>query len=159
MRPKGTAEELQKRRFHAIELLRQGYGPTEVSSILQVERRTVQRWHERQRESGERGLKAKPHPGRHPKLLANQKTKLVQILLEGPKAHGFSTELWSGPRIARLIRRSFGVQYHPNYVPRLLRSLGWSPQRPERKAYEKDERAVAHWLGTNWPRIKKGSQE
>jgi transposase len=155
MRPKGSAEELQKRRFQAIRLLNEGYGPTEVSRIVQVDLRTVFRWRDRFQESGKKGLQSKPHPGRRPKLTARQKDKLADILIDGPTEAGFSTDLWNGPRVARVIRRAFGIRYHPRHMPRLLRSLGWSPQRPERKAYERDERAYRRWLRDDWSGIKK----
>jgi transposase len=155
MRPKGSTEELEKRRFEAVRLLKDGYGPTELSRILRVDRRSIQRWHRRFRTSGPNALIGKPHPGRHPRLSMGQRRRLVDLLLEGPKANGFCTDLWSGPRVAQLIRRTFGVRYHPGHLPRLLRSLGWSPQRPERKAYERDERAVNRWLRYDWVRIKK----
>lgn len=143
MRPEGTAQDLQKRRFHAIRLLEMGYGPSEVARILQVTRRMVQRWNARFRVRGEKALRAKPPPGAEPKLSPRQKRRLVRALLKGATAHGFSTELWTSRRVVTLMRSKFGVDYHPHYIPRLLRSLDWSPQRPELRAYERDEEPFA----------------
>ena len=155
MRSEGTAQELEKRRFQAIRLLRMGYGPSEVARILEVTRRIVQRWKARFRAGGEKALRAKPVPGAAPKLSCRQKRQLVQALLAGAPAHGFVTELWTGQRVAALIRSKFGVGYHPRYIPRLLRSLDWSSQRPELRAYERDEQAIRHWIEHDWRRIKK----
>ena len=77
------------------------------------------------------------------------------MVLEGPEAHGFPTPLWTCPRVARLIRDRFGVDYHEGHVWKLLRSLNWSPQRPVGKARERNEQAIREWKHKTWPAIKK----
>lgn len=156
MRPKGSAQELEKKRFDALRLLELGYGPTEVGRILQADRRTVQRWHQRFRESGPEALKLKPHPGPHPKLSQPQKEELVRILLRGPLAEGYGTQLWTGPRVIEVLRKHFGLTYHPCHIGRVLHSLGFSCQRPARRAHERDEQAIRRWIAEDWRRIKKG---
>ena len=88
-------------------------------------------------------------------MTPKQKGQLSRVLLDGPKAHGFATDLWTCPRIAQVIRKRYNVDYHPVHVGRLLHALGWTPQRPERKAYERDEKAVRRWIAVDWERIKK----
>jgi len=88
-------------------------------------------------------------------LTERQRERLSRELLRGPLEHGFETDLWTGPRVGRVIQRLFGVRYHPEYVPRLLRALGWSPQKPESRAYERDEGEIRRWVREEWPRIKK----
>ncbi len=95
-----------------------------------VDRRSVRRWKAAYREKGPQALKAKPAPGRPPKLTHNEKQELEELLLQGAEAAGFDTDLWTCPRVARVIRKHFGVRYHVDHIGRLLRSLGWSPQRP-----------------------------
>ena len=155
MRPKGSAEELERRRRRAVALLRAGQGATEVARMVGADRRSVYRWAERADSGGLRALKSTPHPGRRPKLTGVQSQRLSRELLRGPLEHGFETDLWTGPRVGVVIRRLFGVRYHPEYVPRLLRRLGWSPQKPESRAYERDEREIRRWVRQEWPRIKK----
>jgi transposase len=77
------------------------------------------------------------------------------VLLKGAKAFGYDTDLWTCPRIAEVIRGRFGVRYHVDHVGRLLHSLGWSPQRPQRRAAERDEQKVRHWIKGTWVLIKK----
>lgn len=77
------------------------------------------------------------------------------MLLEGPLAAGFPTDLWTLTRVAQVIERHFGVKYHPGHVWRILRDLGWSPQKPERRARERDEEAIERWRKEDWPRIRK----
>lgn len=123
--------------------------------MVGANRRTVQRWARRSERGGTAALASKPHPGPRSKLDPAQRRRLGATLLEGAKAQGFGTDLWTGPRVAQLVRRMFGIRYHPKYVPRLLRSLGWTPQRPEGRAYERDEKAIERWVRDDWPRIKK----
>lgn len=158
MRPEGSPHELEARRLQAIRLLEMGYGATEVAKILQATRSTVQHWKSRFRVHGQKALLAKPAPGALPKLAPKHKRQLVRVLLKGAQAHGFATDLWTSRRVARIVHSQFGVTYHLCYIPRLLRSLDWSPQRPERRAYERDEEAIRHWIGYDWPRIKKSPQ-
>lgn len=155
MRPRGSPEALEQRRLRAIALLRGGMPPVEVARRVGADRRSVRRWRAAHRRGGLRGLAAKPAPGRPPKLDANAKLKLERRLLAGAQACGFPTDLWTCPRVAELIRREFGVRYHVDHLGRLLRSLGWTPQKPQRRARERDEAAIQRWIKADWPRIKK----
>lgn len=155
MRPSGSPEELERRRVRAIRLLQSGHQPVEVASLVGVDRRSVRRWNRAYRQAGDEGLRAKPVPGRPPKLDARAKKRLERILLQGAKAAGFPTDLWTCPRVAQLIRESFSVTYHVDHVGRLLRDLGWSPQKPQRRAVERDEAEIQRWVKQEWPRVKK----
>lgn len=98
---------------------------------------------------------AKPQPGRQPRLSADEKEKLIELLLEGPQAHGYRSDLWTLPRVAEVIERHFGVHYHPAHVWKILHGLGWSCQKPERRAKERDEEEIERWRKEKWPHIKK----
>jgi putative transposase len=100
-------------------------------------------------------VRAKPTPGRPSKLTARHKRRLEALLLKGAQAAGFDTELWTCPRVAELVQRRFGVDYHVDHVGRLLHELGWSPQLPTRHAVERDEAAIRRWVHETWPRVKK----
>ena len=93
--------------------------------------------------------------GAEPKLNKVQQRWLLRLLEAGPEATGFAGQLWTGPRVGELIQREFGVSYHERYLPTLLRSLGWSVQKPKRRASERKEEVIAEWIKTRWPRIKK----
>ena len=118
-------------------------------------RQTVSAWRRRYREQGPAGLRQAGRAGRKPRLDAAQLERLESQLLQGPEAHGFPTPLWTCPRIARLIADQFGVRYHAGHVWKILRALGWSPQRPVGKARERNEGAIRGWQRTTWPHIKK----
>lgn len=155
MRPRGSPKELERRRLQALDLLREGMQPVEVAGIVGVDRRSVRRWKAAYQKSGPDALKARPAPGRPPRLTVTERLQLESALLEGAGKAGFSSDLWTCPRVRQLIRRRFGVQYHVDHIGRLLRSMGWSPQKPQRRAVEPDEKAIATWVRTEWPRIKK----
>jgi transposase len=155
MRPEGSPEELERRRMRAQALLEQGLQPVVVAQRLGVDRRSVRRWKAAARRGGSPALAARPAPGRPPKLEHRRHPRLEKLLLGGAQAAGFANDLWTCPRIAHLIKREFGVQYHVDHVGRLLRSLGWTPQRPARRARERDEAQIQHWIKVDWPRIKK----
>ena len=116
---------------------------------------SVSEWLRRYRRDGEAGLRQAGRAGRKPLLDAAQLERLEALLLEGPEAHGFPTPLWSCPRVARLIGDEFGVRYHEGHVWKILRALGWSPQRPVGKARERNEEAIRGWQRKTWPAIKK----
>jgi transposase len=155
MRPTGTPEELERRRLRALVLLSQGKLPGEVAKLVGVDRRSVRRWRAAIRQDGEKGLRARPASGRPPKLEAADKRKLESLLLKGPLAAGFGTDLWTCPRVAELIEQRFGVQYHVDHIGRLLHDLGWSPQKPTRRALERDEEKIRNWIREDWQRVKK----
>lgn len=141
--------------MEAARLWGQGLGNTEVARRVGVARQTVVRWAKQKRESGRAGLKGAGRAGRKPGLSAAQRERLRAGLVAGPEALGYATPLWTCPRVADLIEREFGRRYHPGHVWRLLRSLGWSPQRPVGRARERDEERIARWKRETWPTLKK----
>jgi transposase len=155
MRRHGSPEELERVRRQAFALHAQGVSNDQIAKALDRSVRTVQAWLAKARRHGVGALAAKPHAGAKPKLEARQRRALRQQLLKGARAHGYDTDLWTAARVQRLIRERYGVEYHVNYVPDLLRALGFSRQKPVRKAREQDTAEVARWLEQHWPRIKK----
>lgn len=155
MRPRGPAKVLEHRRRRALTLVRGGLSLNEVARRLACAASSVMRWRNAFRRRGPRALQVRSSPGRPPKLIAIQRRRLVGLLLQGPLAHGYQTDLWTTLRIAEVIRKNFGVRYHPDHVGRLLHQLGWTPQKPESRALQRDEHAITRWKQKDWPRIKK----
>ena len=155
MRPTGTAAQLAVRRRNAVALLAEGHTPIAVAKQLKCSRSSLQRWQATAAAGGDEALEPKPTPGRPAFLSPSQQRQLLTILARGPRKNGFPTELWTCARVAQLIRRRFGVTYHTDYVGTLLHKLGWSPQKPERRARERDPQAIATWRRETWPRLKK----
>lgn len=155
MRPKGSAAELEVRRRLAVGMLAKGKTIREVAELIGASESSVKRWKAAWVKGGVDALAAKPHPGRPPRLSTAQLRQLVNILLRGPIAAGYATDLWTCPRVAEVIAKRFGVKYHDAHVWKLLRKLNWSCQKPERRARERDEAAIRRWRKRDWPRIKK----
>jgi len=119
-RPIGTSAELERRRRRAVDLLHQGESPTVLARILGVQRASLYRW-DKQARSGPDGLAAKPHPGPTPRLHDSQLAALEDLLLEGATAHGWPNELWTAARVTEVIRRHFGLSFHPEHVRKILK--------------------------------------
>ncbi|MCY2950547.1 MAG: IS630 family transposase [Planctomycetota bacterium] len=158
MRPYGSAKTLEQRRRRAVALLKSGLTMTEVSHRVGASVASVWRWNRAVKEGGAAALAARPVPGRPRKLQDAECRRLLRLLLKGAMAYGYPNELWTLKRIARVIRREFGVKYHPNHVWRLLRRFRWSCQVPERRPVQRDEEEIAHWKRYKWPHIKKGAR-
>ena len=155
MRPPGSPQDLERRRLRAIELLKEDHPPVEVAHIVGCDRRSVRRWNAAFRKGGGEGIKARPTPGRPSRLDEKARWRLEKALLKGAKAAGFPTDLWTCPRVAQLIKDRFGPRYHVDHIGRLLHALGWSPQKPQRRAVERDEDEIRRWVKEEWPRVKK----
>jgi transposase len=155
MRTRGSADVLEYRRRLAIERISEGYSTQEVADFLGVDPSTVRRWLSAFRDRGDDGLVVRPVAGRPSKLTTTQEKIALRWLTESPLHHGFETELWTAARRGQLIREEFGVVLNPRYLSTWLRDRGFTPQKPQRVARERDPEAIAAWLESDWPRIKK----
>jgi transposase len=145
----------QRRRVGAAKLFQKGSAQSQVARVLDVSRQTASRWHALWESGGETALAGAGRTGCVGKLGGDELCRLEAILLAGAPARGYETDLWTLKRIAQVIRAEFDVSYHPGHVWKVLGQLGWSCQRPERKARERNEVAIKRWLRYRWPRIKK----
>ncbi len=155
MRPKGSAEVLSRRRRRALALLDEGLSLNEVARRVDCQASSVMRWRDTRERVGEKVFEVGASPGRPPRLTSAQKNRLLRLLLKGPMPHGYATDLWTCDRIARLIRREFRVHYHRDHIGRMMHQLGWSYQKPERRALERNGEVIDRWKRKNWPRVKK----
>jgi transposase len=149
-------QALEQRRLEAAKLFAAGVHQAEVARRLGAGPSSVNRWHQVWRSQGEEGLERKGSPGQRSRLSPAQLQQLEEALLAGPTVAGYATELWTAPRVRKLIRDRFRVRYHESHVWLLLRKLGWTCQKPAKRALERDEEAIQHWVKRRWPRIKRG---
>lgn len=157
-RPFGTATELQRRRCQAVRAIHEGESPEAVARVLGVNRCSVYRWLKLAEKPD--GLAARPHPGPAPRLSLEQHRRLEALLLQGAKAHGWPNQLWTCARVVELIRRHFGVSFHHDHVGRFLRArLNWSPQKPRRKARERNEAEIEFWKYVRFPKIAEAARQ
>jgi transposase len=146
---------LEAVRRQAVALHEQGLSPAEIGEVLDRSQRTIEKWIKIATEQGIESLAAKAHPGATPKLTPEQREELRARLVAGALAAGFDTEIWTAPRVRELIQRLYRVTFHVRYVPCVLRSLGFSCQRPQLRPRERDQSAIERWIARDWPRIKK----
>jgi transposase len=153
-----TRHQLEERRLEAARLLKQRrLSKSLIAKRLGVSRAAVSQWAKRLRSGGLRRLHSRKSRGRPAQLTAHQKPPLLRLLKRGALAAGFPTDRWTLRRIQQVIKREFDVSYHPDYLSRFLKKLGWSPQYPAPRAVERNDKLVEAWLHHEWPRIKKSA--
>jgi transposase len=161
MRPRGTPQQLYERRREAVRQVIERKRPqAEVARAIGVHPATLCGWVRLYRDGGgAAALRVKRPPGRPPGLDEAQVADVVEcVVVRGAKGCGFDTDLWTLPRIARLIERRHGVRYDVDHLSRLVRSWGLSWQKPATRPVERDEAAIDRWLKRDWPRVKKKSR-
>jgi len=154
---KSATDWREGRRLRAFELKQQGWSQQRIAEALGVSKGAVSQWMKRARHGGgPQALKRQPAPGATPRLSEQERAKLPELLAQGAEAHGFRGEVWTCERVAIVIRKEFGVVYHPAHVSRLLKVLRQSLQKPKRRAEQRDEEAIEHWKEKKWPSLKRG---
>lgn len=153
-----TREQMEERRLEGGRLLKEGkLSKAEIARQLGVTRGSVTVWAKALEAGGLRNLRQRKSSGRKSKLTAEVKRKLKRFLDRGALAAGFPTDRWTLVRVSELLKKEFGISYHPNALGRVLDDLGYSVQKPLPRAAERDEELVKAWLAKDWPRIKKGA--
>jgi transposase len=148
----------EARRLQAWRLKQRGWSQRQIAEALGVSEGAVSQWMTRGREGGPDALRHRRPPGARCRLTAAQLARLPALLQHGPEAYGFRGQLWTRGRIAAVIRVEFGVSYHPRHVGRLCQAMRWSPQKPARRARQRDEAAIARWRDETWLALKKGQK-
>jgi transposase len=146
----------EARRLQAWHLKQQGWPQRQLAEALGVSAGAVSQWMTRARQGGAAALRARPSPGAPRRLTPEQLARLPTLLERGPEAYGFRGALWTRGRIAAVIHVEFGIAYHPRHVGRLCKAVRWSPQKPARRARQRDEAAIAQWREQTWPALKRG---
>jgi transposase len=150
-----TSDWREYRRLRAWELKQQGWKQKDIAEGLGVTPGAVSQWLQRAQVGGKEALRRRPAPGRVPRLSEEQRAKLPALLAKGAEAYGFRGAVWTHKRVVQVIRREFGVSYSPRHVGRLLHAIGWTVQRPEVRATQRDQTAIQQWVTQEWPRIKR----
>src|SRR5687767_8008132 len=143
------------RRLRAWDLHEQGWPQKQIAAALGVSQGAVSQWIARGRAGGADALRNRSRPGAIPKLTQAQREQLPVLLKRGAQAYGFVGDVWTQARVASLIKREFGVSYHVDHIGRLLRSIGWSVQKPTLRATERNDAAIERWRTEKWPALKK----
>lgn len=148
------AKDLERRRLKAGTLFKRGVRQAEIARRLDVSRAAVHYWHITWRKKGKEGLQRR-HPGPKSQLTEKKLKQVKRALEKGPIAAGYDTNLWTLARIATVIQRTTRVSYGTSQVWYLLRSLGWTSQKPETRYRNRNEAAIKRWKEESWPKIQK----
>ena len=149
---------LEERRINGVKMIvRQGLGVNEVARRLGVTHGIVSRWYSAYRNGSNSydALKSRKHTGRPSRMNRRQLANIPKILLKGAGHYGFSTDLWTAERLAKVIGEKYDIPYSPSQVARILDSINFSYQKPEGKAREYDEKKVRDWVKNTLSDIKK----
>jgi transposase len=141
------------RRLRAWALAQEGWSGRAIARALGVTPGAVSQWLKRARAGGAQALVHRMPPGSAPRLTAEQRVQLPALLAHGAEAYGFLGDVWTSRRVAAVIKQEFGVAYHRAHVSRLLRQIGWSVQKPLRRATQRDEQAIERWTTERWPAL------
>ena len=148
-------QRLRKRREKAVALFGQGERQATVAATLRVSRQSVSRWYGDWLNGNTRAIQGAPRAGRKRRLAKEQVEQIRAQLIRGARAQGYQSDLWTLPRVAKLIEAVTKVHYHPGQVWRVLKQMGWSLQRPTFRAKERDEEQIRHWKRRMWVPVKK----
>lgn len=148
-------QRLRKRREKAIALFNEGERQAAVAADLRVSRQSVSRWYSDWLNGDATAIQGASRAGRKRRLTKDQVEQIRAKLLQGARAQGYASDLWTLPRVAKLIEEVSRVHYHPGHVWRVLRQMGWSLQRPSFRAKERDEQAIRQWKRGTWAQVKK----
>jgi len=153
------AKKLESRRLKAGEYFNNGKSEAFVAKRFKVSPVAAWKWHQAWKKDKKKGLKSKGRCGAKKKLTKEKLQKIDRLLLKGAESNGFSSPLWTLDRVAEVIRKETDVTYHPGHVWKILRSTGWTNQKPVRRARERNESMIRHWYKEVWPTLKKGGSD
>ena len=145
----------EARRIRAWELHQKGWQQKDIAEALGVTAGSVSQWLKRGREEGPEALRSRRGGGPKPRLSNDQLAELREHLVKGAEHFGFRGDVWTQPRVAQLIKREFGVSYHPSHVGRILEQLGWSRQKPITRASQRNEAVIERWRTEKWEELEK----
>lgn len=145
----------EERRKRAWTLFQKGWRQKDIAEALGVTKGAVSQWIKAGKEGGAAALKTRKSPGAPRRLSAEARQQIPSLLERGAESFGFRGDLWTCSRVAKVIEREFGVAYHPAHVSRILKELGWTPQKPIRRARQRKEAEIRRWQEERWPELKK----
>jgi len=153
--PEAAPRDWQEgRRRRALELDKQGWTGSRIAEALGVSRGAVSQWLKAARAGGREALRRRPRGRQAPKLTAEQRGELPQVLAKGAESYGFIGDVWTTARVAAVIRREFGVRHHPAHVSRILRAIGWTVQKPIKRSTKRDEAAITAFREEHEPSLR-----
>jgi transposase len=145
----------EARRIRAWELHQQGWTQTQIARALGVSDAAVSKWMKRVREGGGiSALRRGVYRGAPARLKESQYPQLEVALAQGASAYGFEDDTWTQPRVAVVIEQVLGIRYSSRQAGRILRKMGWTPQKFETRALQRNEKTIQQFKD-DWSAIEK----
>ncbi len=154
-----TNDAQEYRRLLAWRMYCQGYRQKDIAETLQVTQGAISQWVKRGKEQGVHALQKRKSAGPKPRLTQDQRAQLPALLQQGAEAYGFRGAVWTRERVAFVIRKEFGVRYSVAHISKVLKHIGWTQQKPARRARQRQEDAITRWKQERLPALKKGRSE
>lgn len=144
-----------ERRKRAWALYQSGWKQKDIAEALGVTKGAVSHWIKRGKQGGEKALQARKSPGAPRRLSTEERQRIPEMLERGAESFGFQGNVWTCSRVSAVVKRELGVAYHPAHMSRILKELGWTPQKPTRRAKQRKEEEIESWKKERWPELKK----
>jgi transposase len=139
----------------AVKRVLEGETPSAVMKSYGLCRTTIYPWLRAHKKRGETALQSRPSTGRPPMLSERQQLQVRRLICgKDPRQYGFDFGLWTRRIIADLVEEKFDHKLSVTAVGRLLAALEITPQKPLRRAYERDPVAIAKWKEKDYPKLK-----
>jgi len=145
----------EERRKRAWGLYQSGWKQKDIAEALGVTKGAVSQWIKRGKQGGEKVLQAQKSLGASRRLSTKERQRIPDLLACGAKSFGFQGDVWTCSRVSQVVKRELGVGYHPAHMSRILKELGWTPQKPIRRAKQRKEEEIELWWQERWPELKK----
>lgn len=151
-----SQEEMEARRLRAVPYFKKKWSERKIAEKLGVSGPSVHAWKVVWKNHGNAGLSAGVY-GRRSKLSSHEEKRIGAVIIKGAAASGFRGDFWTLNRLTIMVKRQTGKVYRERSVWHLMRRLGFSCQKPTRRAVERDEDAIQTWISTTWPQVKRGA--
>ena len=148
----------EERRKRAWELYQSGWKQKDIAEALGVTKGAVSQWITSAKKAGVETLQARKKPGAPKRLSTEERQRIPELLARGAESYGFHGDVWTCPRVSKVIKKEFGISYHPAHVSRILKELGWTPQKPIRRAKQRAANEIRRWKDERWLELKKGQK-
>lgn len=150
-----SREEREKRRLKAATLFKKDVPQAEIARRFGISTAAASYWYAAYKKGGKAALRSKGQTGFSSKLTPKKRLLFKKAILKGPLSYGYETNLWTLPRLSAVMKKVAGVKFSDVWTWQIVRDLGFTPQKPQVKAAQRDESAIAEWKAKTLPGLKK----
>lgn len=150
-----SRKDKEKRRLKAAKMFKNGISQAEIAEKLRVTPAAVSQWHKLWDKSGSEALKSIGCPGPESDLIPEKRKAFKKAILKGPQFYGYETNLWTLSRLRAVMKKVNRIDFSDVWIRHIVMDLGFTPQKPQVKARQRNEEAIAGWKEKTLPNLKK----